>query len=265
METNEELRAKYNPEGSDLRRAQLRMLDMLLYLDKVCKENEITYWLAAGTCLGAVRHGGFIPWDDDIDIFMMENEYKKLIDLILSNPHPQFKIQIKKTDSNYFLSWAKLRDTHSKNIGLKSKSLAKYCGLTIDIFPLSDCIIPKWNSSFLNKNVASVIMERTHSRLLLPVMNIFYYVQRFLWNWAGYLSHRLYRNRNYLMMCYGFDLPHRYDKDMIFPLSEAKFEGYIFPVPGDIHRYLTYCFGNYVSLPAQDKRNCHNVAKRLIW
>ncbi|MCS2388708.1 LicD family protein [Bacteroides thetaiotaomicron] len=96
METNEELRAKYNPEGSDLRRAQLRMLDMLLYLDKVCKENEITYWLAAGTCLGAVRHGGFIPWDDDIDIFMMENEYKKLIDLILSNPHPQFKIQIKK-------------------------------------------------------------------------------------------------------------------------------------------------------------------------
>ena len=45
METNEELRAKYNPEGSDLRRAQLRMLDMLLYLDKVCKENEITYWL----------------------------------------------------------------------------------------------------------------------------------------------------------------------------------------------------------------------------
>lgn len=155
------MRAKYNPEGSDLRRAQLRMLDMLLYLDKVCKENEITYWLAAGTCLGAVRHGGFIPWDDDIDIFMMENEYKKLIDLILSNPHPQFKIQIKKTDSNYFLSWAKLRDTHSKNIGLKSKSLAKYCGLTIDIFPLSDCIIPKWNSSFLNKNVASVIMERT--------------------------------------------------------------------------------------------------------
>ena len=58
---------------------------------------------------------------------------------------------------------------------------------------------------------------------------------------------------------------HTYDKDMIFPLSEAKFEGYIFPVPGDIHRYLTYCFGNYMSLPAQDKRNCHNVAKRLIW
>ena len=58
---------------------------------------------------------------------------------------------------------------------------------------------------------------------------------------------------------------HTYDKDMIFPLSEAKFEGYIFPVAGDIHRYLTYCFGNYMSLPAQDKRNCHNVAKRLIW
>ena len=77
METNEELRAKYNPEGSDLRRAQLRMLDMLLYLDKVCKENEITYWLAAGTCLGAVRHGGVFSLGGEICIFFVGKKNKR--------------------------------------------------------------------------------------------------------------------------------------------------------------------------------------------
>ena len=64
-ETQSELRAKYNPEGSILRRAQMRMLDMLIYLDKVCKEQNIPYRIDGGNVLGAVRHGGFIPWDDD--------------------------------------------------------------------------------------------------------------------------------------------------------------------------------------------------------
>ncbi|MBD5280217.1 MAG: hypothetical protein HDS35_06710 [Bacteroides sp.] len=71
-----ELRAKYNPEGSDLRKAQLRMLSLLIFLDKVCKDNNLEYWLDSGTLIGAARHGGFIPWDDDCDIEMMEKDYK---------------------------------------------------------------------------------------------------------------------------------------------------------------------------------------------
>ena len=76
-ETQGELRAKYNPDGSILRRAQLRMLDMLLYLDKVCKEQQIPYCLDSGNVLGAVRHGGFIPWDDDMDVLLTRYRLKK--------------------------------------------------------------------------------------------------------------------------------------------------------------------------------------------
>ncbi len=64
-------REKYNPDGSRLRCLQLGMLEILKYIDKVCSENNISYWLSSGTCLGAVRHGGFIPWDDDVDIEML--------------------------------------------------------------------------------------------------------------------------------------------------------------------------------------------------
>ena len=66
-----ELRERYNPNGSTLRKQQLRMLEMLQYIDSVCKKHNIRYWLCSGTLLGAVRHGGFIPWDDDVDIEML--------------------------------------------------------------------------------------------------------------------------------------------------------------------------------------------------
>ena len=70
-----ELRDIFNPEGSDLRKLQLRILEILKFVDSVCKTHGIQYWLSSGTCLGAVRHGGFIPWDDDVDIEMFEKDY----------------------------------------------------------------------------------------------------------------------------------------------------------------------------------------------
>ena len=74
-----ELRERYNPNGSTLRRQQLRMFEMLQYIDTVCKNHGIRYWLCSGTLLGAVRHGGFIPWDDDVDIEMLREDYRKFV------------------------------------------------------------------------------------------------------------------------------------------------------------------------------------------
>lgn len=68
------LREKYNPDGSILRQHQLKMLDILIIIDRICKKHGIKYWISDGTLLGAVRHGGFIPWDDDLDIQMMRKE-----------------------------------------------------------------------------------------------------------------------------------------------------------------------------------------------
>ena len=79
---HDELRQRYNPDGSLLRRQQLRMLDILVEVDRICKKHHIEYWLSSGTLIGALRHNGFIPWDDDLDIEMMRKDYLRLLEVL---------------------------------------------------------------------------------------------------------------------------------------------------------------------------------------
>ena len=79
----EELKARFNPDGSLLRREQMVMLEMVTELDRICKKYNIQYFLYWGTLLGAIRHNGFIPWDDDLDVAVMRQDYKKLLKVLL--------------------------------------------------------------------------------------------------------------------------------------------------------------------------------------
>ena len=80
-----ELRKRFNPDGSLLRRQQLRMLELLEVIDVICRKHQIPYWLSSGTLIGAARHKGFIPWDDDLDIEMLRSDYLRLLKVFLKN------------------------------------------------------------------------------------------------------------------------------------------------------------------------------------
>ena len=107
-EQQAELRAKYNPDGSNLRRMQLHILEMLKYIDKVCRENNIKYWLSAGSCLGAVRHGGFIPWDDDVDIEMERKDYIKFYKILNSEQNDRYILHSYFNDKEYLYPLGKI-------------------------------------------------------------------------------------------------------------------------------------------------------------
>ena len=116
MENQESLREEYNPEGSELRRLQLRMLDMLVVVDEICRRHDIPYWIEGGTLLGAVRHEGFIPWDDDLDIALMKKDYVRLLKCLKEELPAQYRLQTHETDRNYYLAFAKIRETKRGNM-----------------------------------------------------------------------------------------------------------------------------------------------------
>ena len=126
--------SKYNGEGTLLRKAQLRMLDILVEVDKICRKHKITYWLEGGTCLGAIRHQGFIPWDDDIDISVMRKDYKRLSRILKEELPENLVFQDETTEKKYPSKMAKVRDRHSYFEEQEVKLPLKEQGIFIDIF-----------------------------------------------------------------------------------------------------------------------------------
>jgi lipopolysaccharide cholinephosphotransferase len=123
----------YNPEGSVLRKAQMRMLEMLDAFVEICDRHHITYWIACGTLLGARRHQGFIPWDDDLDVYVMQKDYKKLSSVLQKELPERFKLQARETDKQYWFFHSKLRDTKSL---LYDKMRFVDKGIFVDLFPI---------------------------------------------------------------------------------------------------------------------------------
>ena len=122
----------YNPEGSVLREAQLRMLDILVEVDRICRERGIDYWMDAGTLLGAVRHGGFIPWDDDLDICINKKDYRRFRQSMLECLPERFAYQDWTTDPHHFEMSPRIRDRYSLfDLPLERKQ--KYRGLFLDV------------------------------------------------------------------------------------------------------------------------------------
>ena len=134
-ETNSILRSKYNYDGSLLRKAQMRMLEMLIFLDDICKKNDISYFIAFGTLLGAVRHGGFIPWDDDMDVYINDRDMKKLRKIINSGNYP-YIVQDHTVDKGFVRYYNVLRDLKSEYVKDEFQhNQRKYRGVQIDFFP----------------------------------------------------------------------------------------------------------------------------------
>jgi len=140
-----------------LRQCQLVQLRMLHVLDTICRENDITYCLGYGSLLGAIRHDGFIPWDDDLDVWMPEKDYKRF--LHIARPYLPNDITLHTPDMTprIAIRFAKLRDTNSFMLELgQGISVNDPSGIFIDIFPMEICPnMPAPVIKFLAKSVLS--------------------------------------------------------------------------------------------------------------
>ena len=120
----------------ELKEIQNFKLDMLLKVVNICDEQEIPYYLYGGTLLGAVRHNGFIPWDDDIDICLLWNDYKKLLSILPDKIGNEYYVQNLWTEGRFPCLWTQLRANGTTSLPVASKKLKIHWGMCIDIFPL---------------------------------------------------------------------------------------------------------------------------------
>lgn len=122
-----------NQQELSVREVQASCLDILRTFDALCRENGITYYISGGTMLGAIRHKGFIPWDDDADIMMPRADYEKL--LSLNFKHERFRFYSLKTDPGYARPWARMTDSYTQEMG-ESLFLGDTREVCIDIMPI---------------------------------------------------------------------------------------------------------------------------------
>lgn len=122
----------------ELRRMQQLQLGMMVEFDRLCKQEGIHYAICCGTLLGAVRHRGYIPWDDDADIAMLREEYEKFKKVAYKLDHSICFFHDHSTDSEYRWGYGKLRRTGTKYIRLGQEHINSKTGVYVDIFPLDD-------------------------------------------------------------------------------------------------------------------------------
>lgn len=268
-ETQESLRKEYNPDGSVLRLAQLRLLDMLDYLKEAAAEAGVTWRLDGGNVLGALRHGGFIPWDDDVDIVVDHKDYGRFCTYLKRHPHPQYVLQDNSTDPGYLKPWASLRDTKSEHISTekensrdrKALESMKYRGLHIDIFPYEDRILPRLQR--LAGKLACVVnfdLQPGHPRLAQVGYEILEHSVFPFFRLCGHLLGR----KGEFMHTYGTWFYERFPVHVLRPYGEIRFEGRIYNGPAAPEEFCRIIYGKYNDLPPKDKRNRHQVTVRFL-
>ena len=235
------------------------MTEMLLVFDEICRRHDIQYWLCSGTLLGAVRHGGYIPWDDDLDVEILRPDYDKLMKILPGELPGNLQLQTPESDKGYFYAYAKLRDRRSHlEEANRYDRIFDMKGIYIDIFPMEripQCL--RWVSCRTLGRCYKVL-KRTD----ISDDEARHRVRRIYW-WNKTLVFPLLRALSRIIptkkIRRSFGIPYddvRLDAYM-FPLQQLPFEGHMMPVPADSDAYLRDLFGDYMRLPDLDDLHPH--------
>ncbi len=249
---------------SQLKACQKKQLSILDEIDKICKKHDIEYWLDGGTLLGAVRHGGFIPWDDDIDIAMTDKDLHRFME-IAPKELPSHLALHNPWNSDTKEPIVKVRDLNSLIIEPSDDFSAGYeKGLYVDIFPFVK--YPCVSRGFTKRITRGIcrsysILHRRHYYSLRSLGELFwfggkYFLYSAIWR-ISYIFNPPLSHYGNVPMNNGYGAKHRNDET--WPLSTVVFEGKEYPAPKDPAAYLTELYGDYMTLPPEEERKNHAV------
>jgi lipopolysaccharide cholinephosphotransferase len=250
-----------------IKQIQSKILETMIYVDKVCRENDIVYYIMGGTALGAVRHQGFIPWDDDLDIFMTPDNYEKFKSVFLVQNDAGFELQEWRL-GNGPLEYAKVRMNGTTFIEACFKeNRDMHHGVYIDIMILHKCPKSRIKQRLLFLLSRYVTIQALAERNWLPKSNS----QAIILKLIRLLPKHFMSGFAYRQI-YKYDKKEMADYQYAYFITKARFNQAVFPkkifmepvdiafettkllAPTDIHGYLKIRFGNYMELPSEEER-----------
>ena len=255
---------KTDEDGKQItvRMVQEKLYEAMKDIDKICKKNKIDYFLTDGTCLGAVRHKGFIPWDDDVDIGMSRDDYNRFIKVLDKELPDKYVYHCYEKNKKYIVAYPamkiRIKDTYVKeknNIFLPNR-----CKDSDGIF--IDVVI----YDHMSKHKIIDLPLRLINTILMPIMVLFDMIHinpiilKSLFRFNARIYGKLCKNSEYI----GDELTWVYNNPFkpyimkysdIYPTKRIKFENSKFPVPGNYNNYLIAKFGkNYMTPVKESKR-----------
>lgn len=261
IDMEQSLTKQYNPEGSELRILQLKLLDILIVVTDICDKHNLPYWISGGTLLGAMRHGGFIPWDDDIDIELLRKDYKKLLKILPDELPNNLYLQTPKENS-YRLRFSKVRDKNSTIESVEEDIASyRYKGIYIDIF--SEEFSYRGLKNFVDFFYGRAFRRYKRGKPFHSFQYFYEYIISLGMLPVGHLLKWMARGicaitkPTHVLHSYGIGNSTNHNKDYMFPVTRIQFEGREFSAPKDIDLYLKNQYGDYMSIPAEDDRPSH--------
>ena len=249
---------------------QKYLLKLFREVDEICREHNLRYVLAGGSLIGALRHEGFVPWDDDVDLYMPRSDWEKFIEICKTELPPNREIQCSEVDRNYTNSFPRYASTDTCAIH-KSQIIGKDCGgeiidiLTLDPIPADDKEYKKYRTHMMIYSDLINISVGYSDRWEIPASMYLKYLLSYIFLGKKRTLEKLEK----IMFSYNEEecdryamrwggCPFLFDKDMMFPVKEGIFEGQKAMIPNKCSDYLIWHYGDEWSyMPPHDSREGH--------
>ena len=259
-------------EVTDIREIQQMELGIMEYIHEVCQKIGVKYFLAYGSLIGAVRHKGFIPWDDDMDICMLREDYEKLQDYLIANPDERYEVMSYKNNLNYVYPFMKVQDNQTYLLE-EDVRIDSNMGIYVDIFPVDgyedDSVFKDKMTRLIKKRQLSCYTFKgiTNTKSLLN--SLIRYISVIIFYFTN--TNKYIRGIDELAKSRKVDDYELVDyliyKDMNKPVWKREwlkqtitgvFEGKEFMIPKNYHEILTSDYGDYTQLPPVELRFSHH-------
>lgn len=260
-----------------LRRLQDAEFEILQVLAQFCSEHDIQWFIDSGTVLGAMRHGGFIPWDDDIDIGMLRADYDRFLTLAAQSFPAGYSVHTAENTPGFAGMFAKVYKDGTLFETEETREAGLSQGIFVDIFPydaLSSAESEQqkqrsgarlWQSiSYLYHSGTIVVphkgvlgaIEHAACAVAHPIVHCLFSPERILAKFNAAIA-RVEGEASNLMLPFAWPNIKGIPLDVLVPTRELQFNGVSFPAPGDTERYLDLMYGDWRTLPALEDRRTH--------